>query len=114
MPTMATVLTPIGIDGAKFTYSTAGHTVQEQKVVVSASKAPSGNSRVAEQNTIVSHATKDAEGTVLNAPTSVAIKTRQSIDGQAADLDAVIAIVRDVVNSDEWANAVKTLEPLQG
>lgn len=113
MAAMSTALQLIEISGGKFTYTTSGHTVLKPKVVVGIHKAPTGRQVMSDFTVVVSHATEDADGAVLAEKSAITVTARQSIHGQATDMTAVLAIVKDIVNSDEFANSLVTGEPLQ-
>lgn len=113
MAAMSTVLTTTDISGGKFTYTTSGHTVQKPKIVIGNHKVPTGNQVMAEFSFSVLHATTDAEGAVLPQKAGFTVTARQPITGQATDTAAALVILRDIVNSDEFAASVSTLKPLK-
>jgi len=113
MAAMTTVLTVTDIQSGKFTYSTSGHTAQKAKIVVGNHRVPTGNQVMAEFSFSVLHSTEDDDGIILPQKAGITVSCRQPINGQSTDMDAVVAIVRDIVASDEFANSVSTLEPLK-
>jgi len=113
MAAMSTALTVTDITGGKFTYTTSGHTAQKPKIVVSNHRVPSGNQVMAEFSVSVLHATEDDEGLILPQKAGITVSVRQPVNGQATDMTAVLAILRDIVASDEFTNSVSTLEPLK-
>lgn len=113
MAAMSTVLTMTEVTGGKFTYTTSGHTALKPKIVIGNHKVPTGNQTMAEFSLGVLHATTDAAGAVLREKAGITVVARQPINGQATDMTAVLAIVKDIVNSDEFAASVSTLKPLK-
>ena len=113
MAAMSTVLTVTDITGGKFTYTTSGHTAQKPKIVIGNHRVPTGNQVMAEFSMSVLHATEDDDGLILPQKAGITINARQPVNGQSTDLDAVLVIVKDIVNSDEFANSIATLEPLK-
>jgi len=113
MAAMSTALTVTDISAGKFTYTTSGHTAQKPKIVVGNHRVPSGNQVMAEFSFSVLHATEDDDGIILPQKAGITVSCRQPINGQSTDMDAVLAIVRDIVAGDEFANSVATLEPLK-
>lgn len=112
MAAMSTVLTVEEIEGGRFTYSTSGSTAAKPKQVVTNRKVPNGNQAVSEFMVSVSHATEDDDGSVLPNRAAITISVKQPKNGQTADMTNVLAIARDIVASDEFANSVTTLQPL--
>lgn len=110
MAAQTTALTEFSTIGDKRTYTTSGHTVSKPKIVVCKRKVPVGNQTVSEFSVDVIHATEDADGLVLQQKPSMSAVVRQPINGDAADVTAILAIFRDIVAGDEFGNAVTTSE----
>lgn len=110
MAGMATALTEFSDNGNSRTFTTPGHTSVKPKLVIQKRKIPANADGVAETSFIVIHATVDADGNVLSAKESFEVIHRSPVKGDSDDRDAVLAIGRDIVASDEWTNAVTTQE----
>lgn len=110
MAAMTTALTEFSTLGDSRTYTTSGHTSSKPKLVVQKRKVPVGNATVAESSITVVHATEDPDGNVLPQKVSFGITVRSPINGDAADVTAALAIIRDIVAGDEFGNTVTTQE----
>lgn len=108
MAAMTTVLTEFSNNGNSRTSITTGHTAVKPKVVIEKRRVPEGNQVVAEYSCKVVHATVDAEGLVLSNKVSFEAIVRVPIAGLAADTTAALAIFKDIVQSDDFANSVST------
>lgn len=108
MAALATTLTEFADNGDSRTYYTSGHTASKPKLVLNKRKVPVGNQTVAEFSASVIHATEDPDGAVLPQKVSMQAVVRYPIDGDSADIAAVLAIFQDVVQSDEFASSVTT------
>lgn len=106
MAAMSTALTQFANTGDSRTWTTTGHTVQTAKVVVMKRKVPSGSNPVAEISVAVVHSTKDAENIVLPSKVNFTITVRTPVQGQTADVTAALAIIRDIVASDNFGASV--------
>lgn len=110
MASQTTVLTEFSDNGNSRTYTTATHTTAKPRLVIQKRKVPSGSQVVQEVGVAVVHATEDANGLVLPSKVVFEATHRSPIDGLAADVTAALAIFRDIVAGDEFANSVSTQE----
>jgi len=110
MAAQTTALTEFSDNGNSRTYVTSLHTTAKPKLVVQKRKVPTGNQTVAEISIDVVHATEDVDGAVLPQKVAFSAIFRQPLAGDAVDVAAALAIFRDIVAGDEFANAVNTQE----
>lgn len=112
MAAQTTALTVFSNYGDNRTYTTSGHVTSKPKLVIQKRKVPVGNQTVAETTIQVIHATADAASEILKDKVSMMATVRTPLAGDSADVAAVLAIFRDIVAGDEFANAVTTQEYL--
>jgi hypothetical protein len=110
MAAMTTVLTEFSNIGNSRTSTTSGHTAVKPKVVIEKRRVPEGNQVIVEYAMKVVHATVDADGVILGNKVSFEVVTRYPLAGVSADRDAALAIFRDIIAGDEFANSVNTQE----
>lgn len=110
MASMTTVLTEFSNNGNSRTSTTSGHTASKPKLVIEKRKVAEGNSQMAEYSVKVVHATQDADAVILSNKVSFECVVRYPLLGQSTDVTAALAIIRDIVASDEFANSVSTQE----
>jgi hypothetical protein len=110
MAAMSTVLTEFADSGNSRTYTQAAHTVEKPLLVLQKRKVPSGASVVAEDTITVLSATEDSDGAILAPRVTFAAIIRRPITGDAADVTSMLAVFRDIVAGDEFANSVSTQE----
>lgn len=110
MSAMTTVLTEFADNGNSRTYTLAGHTIQTPKLVIQKRRVPENGQTQATIDVEVIIGTEDADGMALQQKVGFLISVRQPILGQSADVAAALAIFRDIVAGDEFANSVSTQE----
>jgi hypothetical protein len=110
MAAMSTSLTEFSTIGDKRVYTLSGHTVSEPKIVICKRVVPTGNKTNSVFEASVIYATKDADGYVLPQRPTFTISCSQPIQGDPSDVTAMLAIIRDIVAGDEYANSVTTGE----
>lgn len=113
MAAMATALTEFNDSLNSRTYTYTGHTVSKPKLIIQKRRVPTGNQTMAEDVISIIAGTEDSDGVVLDQKESYVITHRRPIDGIAADRTALLAIIKDVVNGDEFANTGETQEYLK-
>lgn len=113
MAAMTTALTEFADNGNSRTYTYTGHTAGEPKLVLQRRKVPNGNQSILEDTVSVLSSTEDAAGDNLQSRVLFTATVRRPLDGIAADVTAALAIFRDVVAGDEFANTVSTQEWLK-
>lgn len=112
MAGMATTLTTFSEQGNKRTSAVTGNTVSLPKLVLQSRSVPTAPNGVGEHSARVLYGAKDANDSVLPGRISFQIIGRIPVGAAATEVDAAIALARDIVQSDDWANSVKTLEYL--
>lgn len=112
MAGMTTVLTEFSNNGNSRTSTYTGHTAIEPRLVIEKRRVPEGNQTVIEYSVKVVSSTEDADGAVLTEKVTFEAIVRYPKLGLAADVTAALAIFRDVIAGDEFANSVNTQEYL--
>jgi hypothetical protein len=113
MTAMTTVLTEsFPSSGNSRTYTQAGHTALKPQLVIQKCKIAGNGQSVAESTVSVLSATEDSDGAVLPQKVAFDVTVRYPIQGQQTDIDDMLAVVRDIIAGDEFANMVNTQEPL--
>lgn len=113
MAVMTTVLTKFADNGDSRTSTTSTHTAIKPRIVIEKRRVPAGKQTTLATSVKVVHATVNAEGIVLTEKVAFEASCQYPILGQAADVSAALAIFRDIVASDEFANQVNTQEFLK-
>lgn len=108
MPAMSTPLTEYSDNGNSRTFSTTGHTALKPKLVIQKRKIASNAQASAEDHISVVYGTADAEGAILTSKVAFDVSVRRPILGDAADVTAALAVLRDIVASDEFGATVTT------
>lgn len=110
MPAMATTLTEFSTNGDSRTYTTSGHTASKPKLVIQKRRVPAGNQLMAETQVSIVHAAIGSDSEVLPAKVSHTVISRYPVNiktGETTVADA-LAILKDVVASDEFAASVSS------
>jgi hypothetical protein len=110
MAAMTTVLTEFSNIGNSRTSTITGHTAVKPKLVIEKRRVPDGNQTMIEYSCKVVQATEDDDGLILSNKVSGDIVFRYPINGQSAEISAVLAAIVDVISGDEFANSVSTQE----
>lgn len=110
MAAMTTVLTGFANNGNSRTSTLSGHTAALPRLVIEKRRVPEGAQAIAEYSCKVIRATDDANDVILNSKISFEAVVRFPVNGQAADVTAVLATFRDIIAGDEFANSVSTQE----
>lgn len=113
MTAMVTALTEFADNGNSRTYTYAGHTASDPKLVLQKRRVPEGNQTVVEDTVSVLSGTEDANGDVLPQKVLFTATIRRPVSGIASDVTAALAIFRDIIAGDEFANTVDTQEWLK-
>lgn len=105
MATIATALIEFADSGDSRTYTLPSHTVLDSKTLTQRRKVPSGKQTVAESSLTFSYAVRDTVGNALPQRLSTTVISRLPILMNASSglSTTMLAHVRDVVNSDEFA-----------
>lgn len=110
MAAMTTALTEFSDNGNSRTYTYTGHTASEPRLVLQKRRVPAGNQSVVEDTITVLSSTEDSSGELLSSNVTMSVTVRRPKNGISADVDAVLAVLRDIVAGDEFANTVDTQE----
>lgn len=110
MAAMLTSLTEFSDNGNSRTSTTTGHVATKPKLVIQKRKVPTGNQTVLEDDVNVVHGAEDSDGVVLPQKVSFHVVCRRSVNAISTDVDAALAVFRDVVAGDEFGNMVSTQE----
>jgi hypothetical protein len=108
MAAMSTALTEYSDKENSRTYVYTGHTVQDPKIVLQKRKVPTGQQVIVEDSITILSGTEDSAGDALDQNVTFNVTVRRPKNGIAADVTAVLAIFRDIVAGDEFANTVNT------
>lgn len=108
MAVMTTALTEFADNGNSRVYALDGHNALRPKLVLQKRMSPVGNQVIAQDTITVVMATEDADGNVLNPRVSIQCVVRRPLNGSSSDVDAVMAIFRDLVASDNFSTVVET------
>lgn len=110
MAGMTTVLTEFSTSGNSRTSTYTGHTAAEPKLVIEKRRVPEGNQTMIEYSFKVVEATTDDSSVILSQKISFEAVVRYPMLGQSSDVTGALAIFRDVIAGDEFANSVSTQE----
>lgn len=111
MAAMTTVLTHFSDPTENSRKSTlSGHTASKPYLCIEKRRVAEGNQTMAEQSFKVVKATDNADGDTLQNKISVEVIARYPIDGTYTDVTAALAVAQDIIDGDEFANSVATLE----
>lgn len=110
MTVMTTALTEFADNGNSRTYVYTGHTSSEPRLVIQRRKVAAGSTSVIEDTVSVVSSTEDAAGDLLTSKVSFEAKIRRPVNGITGDVTAALAIFRDIIAGDEFANTVSTQE----
>jgi len=113
MAAQLTALTEFSNIGNSRTYTLAAHTVSKPQVVIQKRKVPVGNKVVAQDDVFVSIATVNSLGETLPQRVAFHISVTRPIGHDAADVQAALVVIRDIIAGDEFANTVLTQEYLK-
>lgn len=110
MAGMTTVLTEFSNNGNSRTSTYTGHTAAKPKLVIEKRRVPDGNQTIAEYSCKVVEATVDADGAILSQKVSMECVVRYPVASVAQSIIDALAIFRDVIAGDEFANSITTQE----
>lgn len=110
MAVMTTALTEFRDLGDSRTFTYPGHLAAEPRLVIQRRKVAAGATSVIEDTVQVVSSTEDAAGELLSSKVLFEVKVRRPVNGITADVTAALAIIRDIVASDEFTAMVNTQE----
>lgn len=108
MAALATTLTEFSTNGDSRTYTTTGHSASLPKLVIQKRRVPAGNNSTAESTYSVVHGTVDADGLVLASKVAMTVTVKYPVNTGDSAVANALAILRDVVQSDEFGASVTT------
>lgn len=108
MAAMTTALTEFADNGNSRTSTLAGHTAIKPRLVIEKRQVPTGDKSNLTYQVDVIYATVDAEGLILSSKVAFSAQVRYPVQGAAADIDAALAVFRDIIAGDEFASSVST------
>lgn len=115
MAAMTTALTEFSNNGDSLTYRLGSHSTTKPRLVISKRRAAVGNQTVSRYTADIVYGTEDVDGNVL--PNKVVFSAVVSVpvlmDSAGTDLTDALAIFRDIVAGDEFANSVAKLDHLK-
>jgi hypothetical protein len=110
MAAMTTALTLFNTQNNYVQYSLNDHTTVEPRVVIQKRKVPSGVLGVGETSIKVVYGTTNSDGDQIAERISFEVIVRDPVQGLSTDRDAALAVFRDIIAGDEFANSVGTQE----
>lgn len=110
MAVMTTVLTEFSNNGNSRTSTLSGHTAAKPKIVIEKRRVPDSNQAMIEFSVKAVYATEDADSLVLQQKVAFEATVRYPVLGQSSDVTALLAVFRDIIAGDEFANSVTTTE----
>lgn len=110
MAAMTTALTEFSSNGNSRTSTYSGHTAVEPRLVIEKRRVPEGNQTMVEYSAKIISSTEDSAAEILQQKVSFEAVVRYPVQGQSTDVTAALAIFRDIVAGDEFANSVSTQE----
>lgn len=108
MPAMATVLTEYSDEANSRTYTVTGHTVAKPKLVIQKRKVGAVGGSSGQDTISVTYGAVDSLGAALSGRVAFDITIRRPVEAVSADVNAALAVFRDVVASDEFTAVVNT------
>lgn len=106
MAAMATAITEFANNGNSRTYTRTGHTALNPRLVIQKRKVATSPQGSAEDTIDVISGTVDAAGLILPGRIAFSIIVRRPVLGLATDVTAALAVIRDIVASDEFTVTV--------
>lgn len=106
MSAMTTTLTEYDSGPGTRTSMLADHAAAKPHLVIERRKTVSANSTVTENTISVVIATNGADGLVLPQKFQFVVTVKGPIQGSTTDRDTALAVIRDIVSSDEFNNTV--------
>lgn len=110
MAAMTTALTEFSDNGNSRTYTLSSHTAVRPQIVIQSRKPVVNGTKVLEDTIRIITASEDADGALLESRNQFSVTMRRPVDGQAAEITSILAILRDIVAGDEFGNTVNTQE----
>lgn len=110
MAAMTTALTEFSNNGNSRTTTLSAHTACVPRIVIEKRKIPANVDGNATYEFKVVYGTEDAAGENLTSKIAFSGKVNYPLLGKEADITAALAVFRDIIAGDEFANSVSTQE----
>lgn len=107
MAAMTTALTEFTDNGNSRTFIRTGHTAASPRLVIQKRKVANAGG-VASVTISTVRSTLDASGAVLPSKVAFEFVARYPVDGTMADVTSELAVIRDIINSDEMTASVSS------
>lgn len=108
MAAMTTVLAEFSTIGNTRTSTVTGHTGIQPKLVIEKRKVPENGQTMLEYLFKVVYATQDTDSVVLPQKVSFEAVCRYPNNGTYSDVTAALAVFRDIIAGDEFADRIST------
>lgn len=105
MALMTTVLEEFADNGNSRTFALPLHTAAKPALVIQKRKVPTGNQKMIETTITLVSGTEDASAVPMDERITTTISTRKPIGCAQADVDAQMAIGREIHASDNFTDA---------
>jgi hypothetical protein len=106
MAAMSTSMSEFSDSENRRTWAVTGHTTTKPKLVIQKRKTATSTSGVNEDDIQVVFGTVDGAGLPLQSKAVFTANFRRPVNGASADNTAALAVIRDIVASDEFAAVV--------
>lgn len=113
MAAMVTTLNEFSDTGNSRTFSLAAHSVAEPRLVIQKRTVPATVDSVAEDSVKVVYGTSDIAGVALSSKVTFEISFRRPVKGDTADVASALALLREIVASDNYSSVVSSQQWLQ-
>lgn len=108
MGALITALTEFSDQGNTRICTTSGHTASLPKLVIQKRKTATTTEGSNELKISVVHGTQDADSNILSSRVVGEVTVRYPVQGQASDISAVLTILQDIAQSDEFVSNVSS------
>lgn len=114
MAAMSTSVTGYGETANSRTYTYTGHTLSDPRMIIQKRKVATGFEGTYENSITVVTGVNDSTGAINSKRAGFEIRQYGPVDGLAADVTAALAIIRDIVASDEFTTVTTTQAWVKG
>lgn len=108
MSAMTTVMTEYSDETNQRTYAVSGHTVAKPKLLIQKRKIGNVGGASSTDTVSIVFGAQDSAGIYLPGRIAFDVTVRRPVEAVAADVSAALLVLKDVVQSDEFANMVNT------
>jgi hypothetical protein len=106
MAAYTTVLKQFSDMGNVRKWSTPGHTIAAPRLLTQKRQEATSPTGVARNSLTFLGGATDANDTLLEARNVIDISVRGPVNGKADEMTALVAVMRDIINSDDFADMV--------